>query len=311
MPVRSALFVDYDNAVSLHRGAGLSNRVGNWINWFEDGNFDPARKKRDFLVKSAYWHPTYNAVAPAFQQAGFLTRSCVYLAGSKKDSSAVDLHLVVDVIDAVTRMKRIEEVVILATDSDYFPLVATLRARDIRTALLVSDRDVSKVYEAEADIAIPAAALADAYTYVRPPRRHWPFFFRTKALAHQNAPTRPTLTPAPKAVIQAPPQPISPPTCSAVAAAVAPELISHDFTGLAERFAAFVSSKQGPVRAPQAIKALRAIAPGMKTSGPDAFLGKSSLLALLSDLAKQSGRIKVFWMGPGQLAVRATGKSAS
>jgi len=290
MPVRSALFVDYDNAVTLHPKEPLSNRVANLMSWLEDGRFDPQGRKREFLIKSAYWHPRYEHAAPAFQHAGFLTRSCIYIAGSKQDSSAVDLHLVIDVIDAVSRMKRIEEVVILATDSDYFPLVATLRARDIRTAIVVSPRDASKVYEAEADIAIPAAALGDAYVYVRPPRRR--SFF---GLGGRSAP-------APAPAVAKPAAPAAAP--AAASGSVAPS--SDDFATVAERFATVVSAKRTPLRAQQAVALLKSIAPNMKTSGENAFFGKATLLALLTEIASLTGRIKVFWMGPGQLAVRGT-----
>lgn len=317
MAIRSALFVDFDNTVSLHRGQGLSNRLANWLSWFEDGCFDPKGRKRKFLVKCAYWHPRYEDAAPAFQHAGFLTRSCIYAAGSKENQSAVDIHLVVDAIDAVSRMKNIQEVVVLATDSDYFPLIATLRARNIATAIIVSPRDASKLFEAEADIAIPASALADAYAYVRPRRTGFasllPAPTSTRAsplVAAQSAPAQnaPPIPPRP-AEREAPP-----PASAPAAAPVSPTAPAHSadpaLSTLANAFAAFVSERKGPVRAGEAMKKIRQLSPDMKTSGANAFHGKSSLVGLLSEIASLTGKIKVFWMGPGQPAVRSTARAS-
>ena len=322
MAIRSALFVDYDNAVSLHRGQGLSNRLGNWLSWFEDGCFDPKGRKRKFLVKCAYWHPRYEEAAPAFQHAGFLTRSCIYAAGSKENQSAVDIHLVVDAIDAVSRIKNIQEVVVLATDSDYFPLIATLRARNIATAIIVSPRDASKIFEAEADIAIPAAALADAYAYVRPRRTGFASLLPSPAGARPSPQAPPVIVQSPPAPPQnvspippraapsevAPPRPAPPPAAAPSAASEPSEDIA--LAALAEAFAAFVSSRKGPVRAAEAMKKLRDLSPNMKTSGANAFHGKSSLVGLLSEIASLTGKIKVFWMGPGQPAVRSTARAS-
>lgn len=292
--IRSALFVDYDNAQGLVKGANLSGRLPNWISWLEDGAFDPKRRKRKFLVKSTYWHPTHRHVAPVFEHAGFLTRECIYVAGSKKDMSAVDLYLAIDVMDAVTRMGNIQEVVILATDSDYFPLIATLRARNVRTAIIVSHK-ASEIYEAEADIPIPVSSLADAYDYVRPRRRDlmgiFPFASATSAI-----PQPPGRAAAVASRVTAP----TPESPTQVTSAVA------DFDTVARSLADFVCTKKRPIRAPEVIAALRALAPDLRTSGPNAFLGRESLVSFLTEVAKTTGRVKVFWMGPGQLAVRAT-----
>lgn len=292
--VSSALFVDYDNAQGLIKGAQLSSRLSNWLSWLEDGQFDPKKRQRRFLIKSAYWHPTHKLVEPVFQQAGFLTRECVYVAGSKERMSAVDLYLAIDVMDAVTRMRSIDEVVIFATDSDYFPLISTLRARDVKTAIIVSHQ-ASKIYEAEADIPIPAASLTAAYDYVRPAKRSLfgisPFSPATSAIPQP--PPRGALSAAKPA-----------PASAEIARQQRPGIQSFD--DVAQRFADFVATKKRPLQAGEIVSALKNISPGLKTSGSGAFLGRENLVVFLTEVAKLTGRIKLFWMGPGKLAVRAT-----
>jgi uncharacterized LabA/DUF88 family protein len=172
-PVRSALLIDYDNIRSLN--GTFARRVPNWYNWCEDGRYDGDRpRKRKFVRKIAYWHPVNGGQEREFTAKGFEGKTCIYTAGSKRDSSAVDLYLAIDAVELASSRNPPEEVVILATDSDYFPVIELLKRKKIRSVIVVSSRDASYKYEGHADIVITAEDLAEACEYERPRRFFWP-----------------------------------------------------------------------------------------------------------------------------------------
>ena len=164
---KSALLIDYDNVTPFFRNEKLSGRIGNWLSWLEDGQFDPAGKRRNFVFKKVFWHKRYADEQPAFEHYDFATQTCVYAAGGKQGQSAVDLNLAMDAIDAAYKIKGLREMIILASDSDYLPLIERLKQKNIQTVIVVSERDASRIYNGKADITITEARLREALGYVR------------------------------------------------------------------------------------------------------------------------------------------------
>lgn len=164
---KSALLIDYDNVTPFFRNEKLSGRIGNWLSWLEDGQFDPTGKRRNFVLKKVFWHKRYAEEQPAFEHYEFATETCVYAAGGKQGQSAVDLHLAMDAIEASNKVKGLREMIILASDSDYLPLIERLRERKIQTVIVVSDRDASRIYNGKADLTITEENLRSALSYVR------------------------------------------------------------------------------------------------------------------------------------------------
>lgn len=167
-PKTSALLIDYDNAAGLFPKHQFVQRISNWLSWLKDGRFDPLGRRRRFVDKRVYWHPTNGGQQPAFEHHGFLCETCAYESGSKRGLSAVDINLAMDAIDIANKRKgALEEIVILASDSDYVSLIDKLKRKRIQTSIVVSSRDVSIVsYTGRADLVIPDEKLAEAADYV-------------------------------------------------------------------------------------------------------------------------------------------------
>ncbi|MGH6951999.1 MAG: NYN domain-containing protein [Vitreimonas sp.] len=164
---KSALLIDYDNVTPFFRNEKLSGRIGNWLSWLEDGQFDPQRRRRNFLLKKVFWHKRYADEQPAFEHYEFKTETCVYAAGGKQGQSAVDLHLAMDAIEVAHDLNGLREMIILASDSDYLPLIERLKAKGLQTAIVVSERDASRIYNGKADLTITEDHLRAALSYVR------------------------------------------------------------------------------------------------------------------------------------------------
>ena len=167
-PKTSALFIDFDNAAGLFPKQQFVQRISNWLKWLEDGRFDPKGRRRKFIEKRVYWHPTNGGQAPAFEHHGFACETCVYETAGKKGMSAVDINLAMDAIDVANKRKQaLQEIVILASDSDYVSLIERLKKKGIQTCIVVSSRDVSVIsYTGRADLVIPDEKLAEAADYV-------------------------------------------------------------------------------------------------------------------------------------------------
>lgn len=167
-PKTSALFIDYDNAAGLFPKQQFVQRISNWLKWLEDGRFDTKGRRRRFVDKRVYWHPTNSGQQPAFEHHGFTCETCVYETAGKKGMSAVDINLAMDAIDVANKRKQtLQEIVILASDSDYVSLIERLKKKGVQTCIVVSSRDVSVVsYTGRADLVIPDEKLAEAADYV-------------------------------------------------------------------------------------------------------------------------------------------------
>ncbi len=145
-PLRSALFVDFDNIysglASLDRAAAtrFATDPGRWLGWLEYAiqrtddlvGGEPARR---ILLRHCYLNPqVFAEFRTGFQRAAFRVIDCPPLTRQAKTST--DIHMVMDVLDALGHATHYDEFIILSGDADFTPVLLRLRAHDRRTIVL-------------------------------------------------------------------------------------------------------------------------------------------------------------------------------
>lgn len=162
--MRSALFVDFDNIyICLEERHGketaqcFGNQVEKWVEWIERhaaGISDsglPCRRK--LLVRRCYMNPEKFAdYRNKFTLAAFEVVDCPKLTDQGK--TCTDMHLVIDVLDALAHPVHIDEFIILSGDADFTPLLLRLRRHDRLTAIFPAGY-ASAAYKAASDRIIP------------------------------------------------------------------------------------------------------------------------------------------------------------
>jgi hypothetical protein len=169
-PLRTAIYVDFDNVVSgLREGAGpewalrFAEAPEAWLAWLMEG------APRRALIRRCYMNPAgwleseqgerryFSAFRYAFQAAGFEVVDCPRLTRMK---NAADLRIALDIMDALANPHvGIGEFLLLSSDSDFVPLLLRLRAAD-RLTRLVAHPDLGRVVRAAADEVLGLDALA-------------------------------------------------------------------------------------------------------------------------------------------------------
>ena len=164
--IRSALFVDFDNIYSRLEevyGEGIARSFGcnpdRWIAWIERHATGPCVHgrpcPRKLLVRRCYMNPkpkVFRSFRPRFTQAAFEVIDCPPLTDQEKTST--DMHLVIDVLDALTGPVHLDEFIILSGDADFTPLLVRLRKHDRSTAIFCVG-PASAAYKAASDSIIP------------------------------------------------------------------------------------------------------------------------------------------------------------
>jgi hypothetical protein len=163
-PIRSALFVDTENVTYAH----LSKTIPNWMAWLEHGQFDKVQRRRNFVVKKAYWNPLGEAERRRFEAHGI---DGVMLDQYTKLKNTADMHMAVEIIDLLHERPDIEEFVVLSRDTDFIPVIQRLRSKGKLTASLVdfSSPVLVALIRDKVDIMIPHKDLILATNY-RPPK---------------------------------------------------------------------------------------------------------------------------------------------
>jgi NYN domain len=273
--IKSGLFIDYDNADKLFPNSALSERIGNWLNWLGDGRFDPQGRKRSFVHKNVYWHPRHAAARAQFEAHGFKTKACGALAETKKGKSAVDLNLAIDVVDAAHTTRGLREIIILATDSDYLPLIDKLTDLGLATCIAISAYDISLVYEGRASLTLPSSALAQAQFYVPAPRR----LFGFRAPAAQSPAQIPEFAPANDA------------------------RAAFDLDSLAETVAALARTKPDLAVGRRSILPVLRTLEGFTENGAESWFGFASYKRLLTRIAARRPELELVKCYKGGVAL--------
>jgi hypothetical protein len=117
--IPSALYVDFNNIVAKIVGGGFGDASAAWLAWLEDGQFDPNKRKRNFIQKWVYLDEPYLHFAKPLEANGFQ----IIL-------SAADLIIALDLVESVHQQPSIKEYVLLSVDNDFQHLLERLGERD-------------------------------------------------------------------------------------------------------------------------------------------------------------------------------------
>ncbi len=153
-PIRSVLFVDFDNIFSdlgrLNREAAevFADQPNLWVGWLESGMSGRTTPRR-FLVKNMYLNPAvYGTARAVFTRSGFRAIDCPSLTSQGKSSA--DIHMVLDIVDALRHETRYDEFVIMSADADFTPVLHRLRAHN-RRSVVVTAGPAAAAYRSVAD----------------------------------------------------------------------------------------------------------------------------------------------------------------
>lgn len=190
-PIRTALFVDFDNVFGslyrLRRSAAdaFGMHPARWLRFFEDGRHAGGRggehQERALLMRKCYMNPdgfitshpngeddednALRAAEPSataepvqfrqfrrfFTSAGFSVIDCPALTRRAKNSA--DIVMAMDIMDALAHKVMIEEFIILSADADFTPVLIRLREHDRRTAVY-ANKFTAVAYRAASDVLI-------------------------------------------------------------------------------------------------------------------------------------------------------------
>jgi hypothetical protein len=157
-PLRTALFVDFDN---LFIGLGADQRPearyfalnpANWLGWLTShplGRDKSTNWERRVLLRRCYLNPIpFGQFRTGFINAGFEVIDCPPLTLQGKTSA--DIHMAIDMLEALQHPTRFEEFVVMSADADFTPILLRLRAHD-RHTVVISGSQASRAYSASCD----------------------------------------------------------------------------------------------------------------------------------------------------------------
>lgn len=161
MPIRTALFVDFDNFHGnlLNADPRAASRFGAdpaaWLDWFRLGRHEAAEgaEPRRLLLRRCYLNPAaFGNQRTNFVRAGFTVHDCPALTARSKN--AADIWITLDILDAIAHPTAFDEFIILASDADFTPVLLRLREHD-RRAVLVNDVAMAAALRAACDHVVP------------------------------------------------------------------------------------------------------------------------------------------------------------
>jgi hypothetical protein len=162
--LRSALFVDFDNIyIGLENqfSTSIANNFASnpekWTSWIERNATIASNGARPggrrLLLRRCYMNPeNFSPFRRKLTQAAFDVIDCPKLTDQGK--TCTDIHLIMDVLDALAHPVHLDEFVILSGDADFTPLLRRLRRHDRFTTIL-SPGLAAAAYKASCDSIIP------------------------------------------------------------------------------------------------------------------------------------------------------------
>ncbi|MEM6796958.1 MAG: NYN domain-containing protein [Acidobacteriota bacterium] len=158
-PLRSALFVDFDNIfLGLQRQQAeaadlFATGPDRWLKWLETtcpSAADLGAPGRRILVRRCYMNPrSFGKYRPHFIRSGFEVVDTPPLTAQGKTSA--DIHMVIDMLDALAHPTRFDEFIVFSGDADFTPVLLRLRQHDRRTLMLPVGPS-SPAYRASSDL---------------------------------------------------------------------------------------------------------------------------------------------------------------
>jgi hypothetical protein len=185
MPVKTAIFIDFDNfhsnleKVDPRAAERFADDPAGWLEWFRlgrhagdpgadngaDNGADPGANQaanpggtgqgaapRRILLRRCYLNPDkFRRHRTGFVRAGFTVHDCPPL--TTRGKNAADLWMAIDILDAIAHPTGFEEFIILASDADFTPVLLRLREHDRRT-VLVNDKLMAAALRAACDVVV-------------------------------------------------------------------------------------------------------------------------------------------------------------
>ena len=279
-PLRSALFIDFENVGS----SAISGNVGNLLQWFSDGAFEKAGRKRRLLTKRVYWNSQAERYRDAFVEQRVDVVLCERFASLK---NSADIKMAIDIVEFAMRNPRLKEVIMLTTDSDFVPVIQWLANRGVKTAIVVNE-DNPTAYTAfsyHADQLIPRRHLTDALRYVRPQRTG---LFGRKGAA------RPVEKAAPAQPIVANPPEVRPPAKKlSVEPSNAVVRNAVDLRPALAQVVRVTSAKPNLNTSQRDIERALGRVPGFSKTDSNSYFGCGSYKSLMFEMGKLEPRVKV------------------
>lgn len=153
--IRTAVFVDFDNVftdlgkLDPEAAAQFATKPSVWLASLAKGEDEDGGFRRRFLVRNCYLNPgAFSMYRPYFTRAGFRVVDCPSL--TRQGKSSADIHLVLDVLDALAAPTHYDEFILLSADADFTPVALRLRAHDRRVSVVVAG-PVAAAYRSVAD----------------------------------------------------------------------------------------------------------------------------------------------------------------
>ncbi len=278
--VRSAIFLDFENV------ALAPDAIANWLAWLEDGRFADGRRRR-FDVKRIYWNSAAEKHRERYEAHRFDVVLCEKFSSMK---NGADIRMAMDIVEVMHRSRKLEEFILVTTDSDFVPVLQRLGENQRRTAIVVNESrpEIHTIYRQHADILIPQRLLIDARGYVRP--KHGLGAWVRQLFSRTPKPAR-----AAKVASQIGDQKkvMSPPTVAADVMTTAVDRVIKVISPTPKKFTA-----QSKI-----VESLSTI-PGFANQGKSSYFGKGSYKSLMRDLAKLDRRVHVVDQVGGGIGVK-------
>lgn len=164
-PIKSALFVDFDNIyigltkTDQQAAERFASDPGRWLAWLEKGlpvqgpDGIEVQRRRSILVRRCYPNPDagFRRYRSFFTSAAFSVIDCPSMTRAGKNSA--DIYMVMDILDTLNHRTNFDEFIIFSGDSDFLPVLLRLRAHDRRTMTLAIDF-MPPAYRAACDVVI-------------------------------------------------------------------------------------------------------------------------------------------------------------
>lgn len=161
MPIKTALFIDFDNVhsnldkVDPRAASRFAEDPATWLDWFQLGRHvaPEGAEPRRLLLRRCYLNPAaFGAYRTGFVRAGCSVRDCPPL--TTRGKNAADIWMALDIIDAIAHPTGFEEFIILASDADFTPVLLRLREHDRRT-VLINDQVMAAALRVACDVVVP------------------------------------------------------------------------------------------------------------------------------------------------------------
>jgi hypothetical protein len=160
--LNSTLFVDFDNiyinlaAQDRQAAEKFSTNPDRWLTWFEHqlptGYAGSSFTSRRILLRRCYLNPnSFSEYRPHFIRSAFEVIDCPPLTAQGKTST--DIHMVMDILDALRQETYFHEFIILSGDADFTPVLISLR-KHARYSVILSIGYASPAYKSASDYLI-------------------------------------------------------------------------------------------------------------------------------------------------------------